>query len=272
LKPVSLCALLAVTLGCAHARGTQSVEFETVRVSEAIFHLQYAREDARAAQQVKRALERALPATARWGTLSVPVLVTIHPTHQALEAAVHHEGQPWLRGWARYASVDLQSPRTWSTGAASDAQMAQILAHEITHCVMYQSVAGESTWRNLSIPLWFKEGMASVAAGQEHRKARHEGIRRLYLDGVVAARPPAAADPLTETGLLYQFDSDLAYATAHLAFRFLLERHGDERVRQIIGCMSKGDGFREAFQKAVGIPVQDFESEFRRYVVSGGHS
>ena len=270
LKSASLCALLVVTLGCAHARGRRPGELETVRVGEVTFHLQYTSEDAGAAEQVKRSLERAVSAAGRWGTLSVPVRVTIHPTHQALETAVHHEGQAWLRGWARLASVDLQSPRTWTGGAATDAQMAQLLAHEITHCAMYQSVGGASSWQERAIPLWFQEGMASVAAGEEHRRAGREVVRRLLLEGAAAGSAASAADPLAERGVLYRTEADVAYATAHVAFRFLLQRHGDGGVRHIIERMREGVGFPEAFQKVVGAPVQEFEGELRRYLVSGG--
>jgi hypothetical protein len=271
LRPAPLCALLVlVASGCAHARGTPSAEHEveTVRVGDAIFLLDYQREDAGTARQVKGALGRAVPTAARWGRLSVPVRITIHPTHQALELATHREGQAWLRGWARFASVDLQSPRTWSSGAASDAQMFQILAHEITHCVMYQSAARESTWQKLPIPLWFKEGMASVTAGQDHKRSLSEAIWRLYKAKAAADGPRSTADPLTEAGP--RFDSELVYGTAHLAFSFLLERYGDESVRKVIARMGGGGGFPEAFQEATGIAVDDFQSEFRRHVVGEG--
>ncbi len=264
-----LCTLL-VAAACAHVRSGQSARLESVHVGKAVFSLQYWPEDAETAEQVKGALQRAVPAAARWGKLSAPVLVTIHPTHQALETAVHREGYGWLRAWARYASVDLQSPRTWSFGRASDAEVAQLLAHELTHCVMYQSAASEWTWSNRGIPLWFREGMASVTAGQEHKRARPEAIWRFYADKAArdAARP--AGDPLTEPEPLYQSESELVYGTAHRAFRFLLDRYGEERIRLLIAGMGEGKGFREAFHQAMGIPLQAFEGDFKRYVVWQG--
>jgi hypothetical protein len=270
LRPAPLCALLVATSACAHAPGATPAASgaKTVRVGSAVFHLQYEREDAGAARQVERALGRAVGAAARWGTLSTPVRITIHPTHQALEAAVHRAGYAWLRGWARYASVDLQSPRTWSSGPASDAQVAQILAHEVTHSVMYQSVAAEGTWPSVAIPLWFKEGMASVAAEEERPRPSLEAVRRLYRERSTAPGS-AGTDPLTGAGLLYQHDSDLIYGAADTAFRFLIERYGDDAVRLLMARMREGHRFGQAFQQAIGIPLQDFESEFRRYVAWG---
>ncbi len=262
--------MLVATTACAHVRGGQSGRVETVHVGNALVHLQYGPEDAETAQQVKAALQGAVPAAERWGRLSVPVLVTIHPTHQSLEAAAQRQGYGWLRAWARYASVDLQSPRTWSSGKASDAELSQLLAHELTHCVMYQSAASERTWPNRGIPLWFREGMASVTAGQEHKRAGPEAIWRFYRDRADGERMWPAGDPLTEPEPLYQSRSDLVYGTAHRAFHFLLYRYGEERIRGLIASMGEGRGFREAFQQSVGIPVQDFERDFRRYVVWQG--
>ena len=134
----------------------------------------------------------AVSAAERWGRILEPVVVTIHPTHQALEAAAHREGFPWLRAWARRASVDLQSPRTWSRGRASDAAMTQILAHELTHCVMYQWSALDRSRLNRGIPLWFREGMASVTAGQELRpKSSDAGRRSQEKKGDPLAAPEA---------------------------------------------------------------------------------
>ncbi len=266
MRRASLSALLFAATACAHVHGGQSTRLETVNVGNAVVRVQYGLEDAETAEQVKGALRRAVAAAERWGRLSTPVLVTIHPTHRALEVATHHEGYGWMRAWARYASVDLQSPRTWPD--AKDGEVERLLAHELTHCVMYQSVASEWSWRRRLIPLWFREGMASVTAGQEQGRVQPEAIGRFYRDQTAGEGARPAGDPLTDPGPLYRSSSDLVYGTAHRAFHFLLDRYGEERVRRLIANMGDGDGFREAFWKAMGIPVEDFEGDFRRYAVS----
>lgn len=221
-----------------------------------MFHLRYQPEDAAAAEQVKRALARAVPAATRWGMLDASVQVTIHPTHEALEAAAQRPGEAWMRAWARYASVELQSPRTWSSGRASDEQMAQLLAHELTHCAMYQAIATEATWRAAPVPVWFKEGMASDAAGEDHPSAVQEVAGRLD------DPPPGAA--------LRSGDERAIYARAEMAFRFLVERYGYEGVRSVMARMSEGRPFAEAFHEALGISLQQFERDLRGVVVSDG--
>jgi hypothetical protein len=277
-------SLLILAAGaCAHrpGSGAEGPSLEAVQAGGAAFRVQYWPEDAAAARQVKGALAAAARRATRWGALSLPVLVTLHPSHAALEAAIHREGYGWLRAWARYATIDLQSPRTWSLAGGTDAEVMELLAHELTHCAMYQTAASEWSWPGRGIPLWFREGMASVAAGQEYKRARPEAIWRFYRDtagsgdGLAAgglagelARP--AGDPLTDPEPLYPGDSEVVYGTAHWAFRFLLDRYGEERVRRIVAGMGQGLPFGESFQAAIGIPAAGFEQDFRRYVVWQG--
>ncbi len=266
LRSARLCTLIVGLTGCMANGPSQRIE--RVRVGDTTFGVRYFAEDAEAARQVERVLQRAVLAAARWGELSVPVLITIHPTHRDLEAAAHRGGLAWLRAWARYASVDLQSPRTWSSGSASDAQMTALLSHELTHCVMNQSAGSERAWSSRAIPLWFREGMASVAAGQEYGWVSPEAIRRLYLEkGPSGGSEPLVEDPLTAPGSLFRSNSDLVYATASRAFHFLLDRYGEEPIRRVMAGMSDGKGFGEAFRHALGVPVEGFEGDFRNHIL-----
>jgi hypothetical protein len=243
------------------------VDADAVRVGATVVWLRYGSEDAATARRVEAALPAAVAAAERWGALARPLVITIHPNHGALEEATHRGGQAWLRGWARFAAVDLQSPRTWSTGMATDEQLLQLLTHELTHCVMYQRVATEATWHDLAIPLWFKEGMASVTAGQRHRRARADTVRQLY--AARATGGAAAAEPELLGDGVQALDAELAYAVAHLAFRFLVERHGDDRVHRLMTELRAGRGFDSAFQLAIGIPVREFERAFRAHHANG---
>ena len=268
LKAISLSAsaLLLAATACAHARPAPAPT--GVRVAGTEFTLAYGPEDEDAARQVARALRDAAPIAARWGGLPPAVRVTIHPTHGALEAATRREGHAWLRAWARPSAIDLQSPRTWSRGEASDPELAQLLAHELTHVVMYRWAGGEPG-HGRTIPLWFREGMASVTAGDD-RPLSHDALWRFYGAPVGARR----GDPLTDPGPLYREQAQLVYGTADRAFRFLVERHGEERVRTLLGAMSRGRPFADAFSEAIGVPVAEFEGAFRAHVLdaAGGQS
>ena len=200
--------------------------------------------DEEAARQVARVLPGAIERVERWGSLSEPIVVRIQPSSEALAAAAGRPGEPWLRGWARRGSVDVQSPRNWSRGRASDAALATLLAHELTHCLLFQRIG--ANWTHRDVPPWFEEGMASFSAGERHSRA-----------DASALAPGPAGGP---------FDAALAYGTADRAFRYLVTRHGEEAVRGVMDGLSGGQGFAVAFRAATGSTVAAFEEALRAHL------
>lgn len=281
---IAALVLAALATGCAVRGGGDGARVEDVTIGAARFRVHSFPEDAGAARQVIDALQEAAPRVARWGVLSSPVDVVVHPTHAALEAAVHRSGYEWLRAWARFGQIDLQSPRTWGLLGASDREVRELLAHELTHCAMYQLAGDELTWMYKDIPRWFSEGLASVAAEQGYRRGGLQDLCRYYEealpgsgDGVAGARArvargPAVAvgDPLLDPDPLYQEQSEVVYGAAHHAVVFLLARYGEERVHRIVELMGQGRRFPSAFREAIGIGDAEFASDFRRYVVWQG--
>jgi hypothetical protein len=222
---------------------------EGVRAAGAAFTLVYGPEDVDVARQVEAVLARAAASAQRWSRLSAPVTITIHATHERLESATRRAGYGWMRAWARYAAVDLQSPRTWKAGRASDAQVAELLTHELTHCAMYQA-GGSRDPAGRRFPLWFREGMASVTAGE----ARPAG-------GADPAGPAAglAGDLLHDAGAV-----DRQYQAAGELFQLLQDRFGEERIRRLLQGMGAGLGFPEAFRIHLGVSLPEFEAAVRQ--------
>jgi hypothetical protein len=279
-------ALLATALlaGCApRLSGPAESRAQELTVGAARFRIVYWPEDAAAARDVRRAVERAAPKLARWGGLRHPVTLTIHPSHDALEEAVHRPGYDWLRAWARFQTIDLQSPRTWSFFGASERKLEELVTHELTHCAMYQVAGDDLTWMYKEIPRWFSEGIASVAAGQGYRYGGIEELYDYYLeklpgsgDGDPGGRRGASAvaafpgDPIVDPDPLYQDQSHVVYGAAHHAAEFLLSRYGEARVLEVMRLMGKGLRFPAAFKEAIGLTDAEFASDFRRYVVWQG--
>jgi hypothetical protein len=200
--------------------------------------------DEAAATQVARVLPQAVERVERWGVLEGPVTVRIHASHEELETSVGRPGDSWLRAWARRDSVELQSPRTWSRGRASDETLAILLSHELTHCLLFQRIGPR--WAERDVPRWFEEGLASFTAGEHHHRA-DAGALRPTADGVRA-------------------DAALAYGTADRAFRHLVDRHGEASVRAILASLAAGRDFPSAFQVATGSPLATFEEGFSAHL------
>jgi hypothetical protein len=279
-------AALALLLAAAclpRAGGPPEPRTDDFSAGTARFRIVYLPEDAASAGRVRLALEEAVPRIERWGGLRHPVTVTIHPSHEALEAAVRRQGYDWLRAWARFQTIDLQSPRTWSFFGPSQRKLAELLTHELTHCVMYQLAGDELSWMFKDIPRWFSEGIASVTAGQGYRYGGVESLFDFYQeklpgsgDGVPERARAAAAvavlpgDPIVDPDPIYQDQSHVVYGAAHHAAEFLVARYGEARVLEVIRLMGTGLRFPAAFRDAIGITDVEFASDFRRYVVWQG--
>jgi hypothetical protein len=275
-----LLAVAAASAACApRVAGPPVARERRVEVAGARFHVLYGPEDEASAEAVVRALGPAVARTARWGGLAAPVTIAIHPSHAHLEEAVRRPGFGWLRAWARYGRVDLQSPRTWRLLGASQAEVEELVTHELAHCVMYQQASDEYRWASLREPLWFREGLASVTAGQGYRRGTLEDLWRAYAEGGAGDPRPdapgeaggaAGVDPIADAEALYLRRSDLVYDAAHHAFRFLLDRYGEARVRRVLALQSGGAPFEDAFREAFGIGEAAFAADFRRYVTLQG--
>lgn len=212
--------------------------------------------------RVAVALTDAAPLFSRWGALEHPVTLWLVPTHQALERAVHRRGYAWLRAWSQYETVYLQTPASWLGAFNSPSDLTELLAHELTHTVMYQRCAQRDDWASKDIPVWFREGMATWTANQ--------GYRFVTLEQLAAFMEQSPVDPILEPDELYQSKSEYVYAAAHHAFTFLVARYGEKRIRSLLDDMRGGHQFSTAFKKAMGVTEVEFAREFRRFVLWRG--
>lgn len=225
------------------------------------FQIEYSEPDEELIPEVTAALQRASELIDRWGGLSHPVVVRIHADHDGLEQAIGRQGFPWLRAWAQYLTVHLQSPRTW--GIPWKSQLEELLAHEMTHVAMYQAISGPHDWDKRYVPLWFREGMASVSAGQGYRRGSEAEIS--------AQLRQMPLDPFSGNEEVLRLHKDLVYDSSHWAFRFLLELHGTEedgtaRVRTLLEQMRRGASFPSAFRTIWGMEEAEFLQRWLRHI------
>jgi hypothetical protein len=238
-----LLPLLVTALALAQAPDAGAVpRLESISAGGAVVSFAWQVGDEEVAEQVRRVLPQAVRSAARWGALPARVALTVHPTHADLEAATGRAGSPWMRAWARSGSVDLQSPRTWTRGRATDDALTRILSHELTHCVLFEAAGRE--WRARGVPYWFQEGMASFAAGEHHEAAHPDAIR--------------------QPGPFLRSDPKVAYGTADRAFRELLRQFGEPRVRLLLTRLGEGQAFEAAFRDSMDESLAEFESELGR--------
>jgi len=269
----------AALAACAPRLGGDGSRAESFEAGGHRFHLLYEAEDAEAAAEVAAAIREGVGRVTRFAALRRPVTIALLPSHEALEEAARRDGLFWLRAWARYDRVDIQSPRTWPDGGDAR-RLRELVVHELTHCALYQTAGGDWSWALKGIPEWFQEGMAIVAA--EETRVR-PGVRELwaFYEEADRAGPPrragdpvAAGDPLAHPEQLPMRHTDFVYGASRLAFQFLLERYGEERVREVPRRMGQGAlfgrTFDAAFREVIGLAPEAFLADFRRYVTWRG--
>jgi len=221
------------------------------RGDNAQFDLRYTSDDQGEIERLRAALVVAAAPLSRWGSFEHPIAIRVYPDHESLEAAVQRENYPWLRAWAFADRIFLQSPRSWNdpSPATVAAELRELLAHELTHALMYQLLGGAP-----EPPLWFREGMASVTAGQGHRRPTSDELSRW-----IAAHPGEdLLEPLPE---VYRTEKEAVYGAAHRAFELFLALAGDEGVRELLLLTRGGASFEDAFVTVTGVGLARFESQ-----------
>ena len=250
---------LAAVAGCAVPRLSSTPDEAPLAVEfrgpGLLFEVRYPGDQAVEAARIGGGLLAAGPRLARWGRFQHGVVVRVLPDHESLEAMIGLHGYPWLRAWAFGDQILLQSPRSWGDPpAAAGEEMSELLVHELTHALMYQLLQPAEGGFPEEPPLWFREGMASVTAGQGHRRLALEDLRRWQ-----GAHP--TADLLHPTAELYRTEKEAVYAAAHRAFELLVALGGDQPVRDVLRAVRSGARFEDAFVAATGRQLAGFETE-----------
>lgn len=237
---------LSVTPACL-VRGTAPAREGTVRTGRGTFVVRSDAVDAASFDAVVVAVRKGEAALSRWGHFKEPVRVNVLPDRQTFDAAVGEGGFPGRRGFARYDDVFLLSPENWSALGARQAEVEELVLHELTHCLMYQRAGSRTQWRRKGIPLWFREGMASYIAHQAYRWKAPD-IKPLSPD----------ASPFAEAEEVAGGDVRRAYGLAHYAFQALVNRRGEDGVRALLRAMERGVDFPGAFEEVYGLPPRAF--------------
>jgi hypothetical protein len=263
-------AVFVATGSCATSPAPNA---EVLVTAAGPIRLDFVEWDASTAELLQAVVPEAAKALTRWGGLREPVRITVVNSRWELEEAVGRP-LPGISAWARRNQVILWDPRWWPLppGAEHDpvlaaqvrrTQLTVLLEHELTHCLMFQRAGGPPSDPRNRIPFWFREGMATLTAGEGAQWPPPESLSQW-----LAAHP--GVDLLRDAQSLARTDPAVAYGAAYHAFDFLVRRYGDGTVLRILDRMKGREGFPEAFKDAVGVSVESFETDFRRYLSWNG--
>ncbi|HZJ55624.1 MAG TPA: hypothetical protein VFD38_15900 [Myxococcaceae bacterium] len=258
--------LLGGAVSCVTVRGGDPAVIAT---DGGTIRVEFVEWNEETSELLKAAVPEAAKGLSRWGGLREAVRITVVNSHWELEELVGRP-LPGISAWARRNQVTLWDPRWWPLppGAAPDpalaghirrTQVTGLLKHELTHSLMFQLAGRLPADPHDRIPFWFREGMATLTAGEGAQWPPPESLSQ-WLE-----KHPGV-DLLRDAPKLARTDPALAYGAAYHAFDFLVRRYGDATVLRVLERMRVKDGFPDAFQDAVGVSVDSFATDFARYL------
>jgi len=135
--------------------------------------------------------------------------------------------------------------------------LRHVVVHELTHAFMFDLLYGGAGASLLarqsffSVPLWFAEGLA------EYYSLGMESNAEVFLrDGTVAGYLP----PLQYAG------GYIVYKQGQSALGYLVERHGEDRLRDLFQRIRTMRSFDRAFQRSMGVSVERFDEQWRTWL------
>src|SRR5437660_4288123 len=142
-----------------------------------------------------------------------------------------------------------------TAGALTDqAWLTRVLRHEYVHALLHDRMGG----RLGAVPTWLNEGLAMQLAGDPWPD----------LDEIVRGRGRTVTlIPLSNLeggwGNLPTILAQLAYLEGNSATLYLIDRFGMEKMRELVGQLSKGQSMDTAVADRLFIPYAEFE---RRWI------
>ncbi len=136
-------------------------------------------------------------------------------------------------------------------------ELRHVVVHELVHAFMFDMLYANglpsfvTAQSIVNVPLWFAEGMAEwVSLGWE------SNADMFMRDGTIGDYLP----PLPYGG------GYLVYKEGQAAMRFMEERYGPERLKDLLSKLKFHRNFDRAFESAMGTTVKKFDEEFRSWL------
>ena len=177
--------------------------------------------------------------------------VFIMPTRKSFMRALEGNLPKWTGAFAlpaRHLMV-IKSPR-WNPAD----NFRQELIHELVHLLVHSGLGARD------LPRWLDEGMAIFYSGENRWKTDVAVSKALATGSII---PLARIDNVLQ---YHRAKADLAYQQSFSAVTYLLTTYDIEALRDIIDAIKNGSEIRDAFYKATGSDLDDFEKEWHDYI------
>lgn len=226
------------------------------------FIVRYHPQDEKNAELVLSTAEKSYqPVISRFGfNPKEKTLIVVYPTKESLGRSFGWAADESAMGVYWAGVIRVLSPTLWIDETEPE-KVQEIfetegpVAHEFTHLMVDYLTGGNYT-------RWFTEGIAQYEEKRitgyqlEQRDVKHPG--ELY----PLSRMDADFDRLTDQGL--------AYYQSLQAVNYIVDRYGEESLRNVLGDLGKGNSMEKSFMKNLGLSMDQFETNFKKWAVANG--
>lgn len=158
----------------------------------------------------------------------------------------------WSRGRVPRWGAGLTLPaRRLIVIRANAGDPLQTLRHELAHLAFHGAIP-------VRVPLWFSEGYATLAAGEQGR------LNLLQLNLAVALGRVPTLETLNAALRGSVADAGPAYALAGAAVADIAARHPSGSIEPMLSRLRRGEGFDQALLASTGLQMLDFDVAWRQ--------
>ncbi|MDK2823848.1 MAG: hypothetical protein PWQ67_1053 [Clostridia bacterium] len=182
---------------------------------------------------------------------TVPVI--LYPTMEELNKSFGWEGDKSPMGVYWMGTIRILAPEAWVEEDENQAVVFKKLgpmAHEYTHLVVDYKTNGNYT-------RWFTEGVAQYVE------------KKITGFTLVEPADEAKSNLYTFANLDKSFDEqvnqELAYWQSLKAVEYIVDKHGEQVINDLLDQLSRGQPFPEVFKIVVGEDLDKFENNIKQY-------
>lgn len=184
-------------------------------------------------------------------SLERPVKVVLYNTKADMDGAIPFTSATSRRELITAGQAYSEHDLILVLGVGRD--VVRTVAHELTHLITHQ--LSDNPYRQ--IPAWLNEGLSMYAEGDlygEYKRALDNAVRQ---DRLLSVKQMTTMPGRPE-------DVILLYGEAHSLVKFLIDRYGPEKMRQLLATYKEGTGDDEALQKVYGFDRDGLYAQWRQ--------
>ncbi len=186
-------------------------------------------------------------------SLTEPIEIYIYESSQALQGSMVFP-QEWTGGVAftdfNTIAIGIEpSNTTWGKHA---------IVHELAHLVTGQMTDNPYG----GIPTWLNEGLSMYAEGPA------DAIYVVFLNQAIDQKSLISVNSLSSPFSAFANISYLSYAESRHIVSYLIEKYGQDKMRQLLETFAKGATTDDALSAVYGFDMDGLNTEWQAYVYS----